>query len=231
MTEGRVLSEEDLLQTERTYEAIEFVDVDYVKQTVLNLIATIRDRDKTATEWKKMCDKQTKHWLTEQAENQKLQRQNTRMLQALEQYSDPSYWIKTTRPWKLAQEIVSEGKRQCEELQKELGAEIDEKFWIEKSVRPPVQWFAGQMEAKLRANDHKGGWSDCNFRWLYQRLLEEVHEVWIEYNQLDQQPKWENVIKECADVANFAMMIADKAREAIAQTKGEVRDAGQGQTT
>jgi hypothetical protein len=40
---GRVLSEEDLLQTEQTWDAIQFVDVDYAKQTVRNLIATIRE--------------------------------------------------------------------------------------------------------------------------------------------------------------------------------------------
>ena len=29
-------------------------------------------------------------------------------------------------------------------------------------VRPEVLWFAQQMEAKLKANDHKGGWEVLN---------------------------------------------------------------------
>jgi predicted RNase H-like nuclease (RuvC/YqgF family) len=43
---GRVLNDEDLLQTEQTWDAIQFVDVEYAKQTVRNLIATVRDRDR-----------------------------------------------------------------------------------------------------------------------------------------------------------------------------------------
>lgn len=91
-------------------------------------------------------------------------------------------------------------------------------------VRPAVKWFAEQMEAKLKANDHKGGWKDCDIKWLYGRLKEETKE----FEQLFNERMWskqgrsasENVslydtsnealIKELADIGNFAMMLSDQ---------------------
>ena len=35
------------------------------------------------------------------------------------------------------------------------------------NVREQVLWFAEQMEAKLQENDHKGGWSNCDFPYLF----------------------------------------------------------------
>ena len=76
------------------------------------------------------------------------------------------------------------------------------------SCRNSVNWFAGQMELKLRDNDHKGGWGKCEHNWLLDRLKQEVEELEKTLDQVDNQ---ENVIKEAADVANFALMIADLA--------------------
>ena len=69
--------------------------------------------------------------------------------------------------------------------------------------RKTVQWFARQMEAKLRENDHKGGWDDCELGWLLRRLGQEVGELRRALK------KEKHVVREAADVANFAMMIAD----------------------
>lgn len=44
-------------------------------------------------------------------------------------------------------------------------------------VRPAVAWFAQQMEAALRRNDHKGGWGNCHDDFLWQRLGSEREEL------------------------------------------------------
>jgi NTP pyrophosphatase (non-canonical NTP hydrolase) len=84
--------------------------------------------------------------------------------------------------------------------------------------RPTLNWFAKQMEIKLRENDHLCGWKDCTIEWLLSRLGEEVAELedamgccsrcGVKRIAFDAQ----EVIQEAADVANFAMMIADVSR-------------------
>ena len=76
----------------------------------------------------------------------------------------------------------------------------DEKFY---GMRPEVAWFANEMERKLLNNDAKGGWGHMTLKRLLSRLKQEVAELEVEIN------KKGNVIGEAADVANFAMMIAD----------------------
>jgi hypothetical protein len=71
-----------------------------------------------------------------------------------------------------------------------------------------VAWFAEQMEAALRRNDHKGGWSGADMGYLRDRLREECVELEM---ALDAAP-FEKATREAADVANFAMMIADNLR-------------------
>ncbi|MGG4288345.1 hypothetical protein ABEW81_11165 [Priestia megaterium] len=75
-------------------------------------------------------------------------------------------------------------------------------------MRRQVKWFADQMEEKLRENDHKGGWEDCDYGYLIPRLGEEVNEL----VQAIVSGQTVSIVKEAADVANFAMMIADKAK-------------------
>ena len=74
-------------------------------------------------------------------------------------------------------------------------------------LRPEVRRFAEQMELKLRENDHKGGWLDEHIYWLIQRIGDE-HKELIEA-VLFKTDDVHAIIKECADVANFAMMVAD----------------------
>ena len=76
--------------------------------------------------------------------------------------------------------------------------------------RHEVRWFAGQMEAKLKANDHKGGWNRCELMYLWARAHEELGEV---VGALMQEKTADEIIKECADVANMVMMIADNVRQ------------------
>lgn len=72
-------------------------------------------------------------------------------------------------------------------------------------IRESVLFFAGEMEKKLRENDHKGGWDHLELEYLKKRLWEEVNELFVSINEGD----YENIIKEVADVGNFSMMIAD----------------------
>lgn len=69
-----------------------------------------------------------------------------------------------------------------------------------------LQEFSGVMLEKLRANKHKAHWSHVDSDWLLGRLeqeLKELREAMASGDGL-------SVVYECADVANFAMMIADK---------------------
>jgi len=95
---------------------------------------------------------------------------------------------------------------------------MDEGFGEE--VRPEVRSFAREMERKLRLNDHKGGWSDCNPFWLLYRAREELAELEAEVIRRSAwgrgvSPKVRKdldparVLEEAADVANFVMMLAD----------------------
>ncbi len=72
-------------------------------------------------------------------------------------------------------------------------------------LRPEVLAFAHLMEQQLRANDHKPGWKNDRPKPLVDRLREETEELIVAI--LDHGP--EQIGKEAADVANFALMIAD----------------------
>ena len=88
-------------------------------------------------------------------------------------------------------------------------------------LRPEVLAFAELMEKKLRENDHKGGWENCEPEWLLKRLREEVRELTdavdeqLAYNMSgarsieDAPPVFMSIGDEAADVANFALMVAD----------------------
>lgn len=71
-----------------------------------------------------------------------------------------------------------------------------------------VHTFEMNMLQKLYANRHKAHWSTVTQAWLHGRLREEVAELAdaIAFG------KPSDVIDEAADVANFAMFIADNAR-------------------
>lgn len=74
-------------------------------------------------------------------------------------------------------------------------------------IRDSVMRFAEQMEIKLQENDHKGGWQQCEDDYLIGRLQQETYELYLAMNH--KEPL--EVRREAADVANFAMMIADIA--------------------
>jgi hypothetical protein len=89
----------------------------------------------------------------------------------------------------------------------------------EQIIRPQVEWFAAQMEQTLRQNDHKGGWEESPLWYLLERLKEETIELEVALERVelsDTQTSMEHAIRESTDIANFAMMIADKLRKRIA---------------
>ena len=81
------------------------------------------------------------------------------------------------------------------------------------TVRWQVRAFAEAMERKLAANDHKGGWEDCSIDYLIKRLRQETSELLKVAGDREARTltneEAEKVLNEAADVANFAMMIAD----------------------
>lgn len=75
-------------------------------------------------------------------------------------------------------------------------------------LRKEVVKFAEFMEEVLQRYDSKGGWEYCSVEWLFLRLVEEVGELASQLSANVQTKA--GITKECADVANFAMMIHDK---------------------
>jgi NTP pyrophosphatase (non-canonical NTP hydrolase) len=100
----------------------------------------------------------------------------------------------------------------------------------ESPTLPLVLWFAEEMEKKLALNRHKGGpaaWRKDDPFDLASRVRRETDELvvamrdWLKHGD---NTTTGDIIKEAADVANFAMMIADQAKQAGAaqqeQTEG-----------
>lgn len=83
-------------------------------------------------------------------------------------------------------------------------------------MRESVLWFAGIMEKKLQTKDadFPEGWKNDTVEGLKDRLVEETQELLeaISLAEIMTTPN-EAIIVEAADVANFAMMIADKYRD------------------
>ena len=77
-------------------------------------------------------------------------------------------------------------------------------------LRPAVRLFAEAMEKILRENDHKSGWGfrDCSNHYLLCRLIGEVGEL---FSKSSRATDYYVDTKELVDVANFAMMLWNRA--------------------
>lgn len=84
-------------------------------------------------------------------------------------------------------------------------------------LRSETAWFAEAMEIQLCANDHKTGWSRMSLKTLLHRLRQETAEL---ERAIEMNAPAHVIIAEAADVANFAMMIADNS----AQQRAEAED-------
>lgn len=80
--------------------------------------------------------------------------------------------------------------------------------------------FSMVMAEKLREKQYKEHWSYYSLEWLMSRLLEETAELLRAIKGIDpidgKLTDSQNVQREAADIANFAMMIADN----YAKSKG-----------
>jgi hypothetical protein len=74
-------------------------------------------------------------------------------------------------------------------------------------IRPELGWFTEQMEMQLLDNDHKGGWIRRCEEFLIAELEKNLKRIKststasVEYQ------------RKCANIANYAMMLADKDRQ------------------
>lgn len=91
---------------------------------------------------------------------------------------------------------------------------------MNEGTRERILWFSRRMEKKLRQNDHKGHWRNCTRAYLLRRLRTELKELAAESGNFGRltkksmtdaglQDSARALISEAADVANFAMMLAD----------------------
>jgi len=77
---------------------------------------------------------------------------------------------------------------------------------VETGMRWQVVMFALRMEEKLQRNDHKEHWTSYSAKWLLNRLRQETQEL---TRAIENGEEPEAIANEAADVANFAMMVAD----------------------
>lgn len=84
--------------------------------------------------------------------------------------------------------------------------------------REEVKWFAEQMEAKLKENDHKTGWTNCVDGYLLSNLQAKAEKLKIALGYYCSHCSThhgskgvEEIIKQSVNIANYAMMIADNA--------------------
>lgn len=81
---------------------------------------------------------------------------------------------------------------------------------------PRLKWFVEKMRGKLALpkNQAKGDWRIEDVERLYDKLDDELDELAdaIFIIRSNSRERTEEIIKEAADVANLAMMVADKAR-------------------
>lgn len=78
-------------------------------------------------------------------------------------------------------------------------------------IRSEVKWFAEHMESKLQENEHKTGWADCTVDFLSSQIRKNLNELDSMFQELPSNYSVfsANVIRQCSDMANYAMMIAD----------------------
>lgn len=77
--------------------------------------------------------------------------------------------------------------------------------------RKEIMAFAYWMEGQLKVNEHKGGWSKEHHEFLSRQLFRNLSMLDKDLSKEDQD-KYEITLR-CANIANFAMMIADNYGE------------------
>lgn len=83
-------------------------------------------------------------------------------------------------------------------------------------TRDTIQWFATNMEVRLRVNSEKGGWKCLPTDWLIARIERHLATLRSAVTQTnDQKPRTNaaEITRIATDLANYAMMIADNCKE------------------
>ena len=96
------------------------------------------------------------------------------------------------------------------EQERERYARVAHREYHKEVARNCVRWFAAEMKKKLMRNVDKPMWRDDSPQLLWGRMCGEIVEL---KREMDRGGSKADVVKECADVANFAMMIADTYEE------------------
>jgi len=78
-------------------------------------------------------------------------------------------------------------------------------------LEPDIHRFVDAMVYKLRKNAHKGRWEDLDLPSALRMLRAEVDEL----NGALQENNQVEILLECADVANFALILATIAIEGL----------------
>lgn len=78
-------------------------------------------------------------------------------------------------------------------------------------MRHEVRVFAEEMERQLALNDHKGGWKACFLEWLGSEMSTHCSRLIAQAQAKSARTAVGKavILDDAADVANFAMMIAD----------------------
>jgi hypothetical protein len=77
--------------------------------------------------------------------------------------------------------------------------------------RKSVMEFAHDMEKQLKVNDHKGSWNREHHEFLLNEIYKNLSKLQV---ALSKEDKSKDVITiRCANIANFAMMVADNEGE------------------
>ncbi|AOZ91598.1 hypothetical protein [Paenibacillus crassostreae] len=72
-------------------------------------------------------------------------------------------------------------------------------------VRTEIAEFSEEMEKQLKANVHKGGWENYTYQYLRNELEKN-------FRKLMKRTSHSEFRRRCANIANFAMMLADNDR-------------------
>jgi NTP pyrophosphatase (non-canonical NTP hydrolase) len=83
---------------------------------------------------------------------------------------------------------------------------------------PLIGEFGARMEKKLRKNEHKPGWNAADVLWMLAKLQEECGEL---ATAILKEHPLDDVLDECADVGNLAMIIFDLAKQQHPQADAE----------
>lgn len=100
--------------------------------------------------------------------------------------------------------------------------------WVDEAVMS----FIIDMKYKLRLNNHKGHWRSYGVPVLLDRMAGEVSELITSTRVLESKAKCSKaellaIVHECADVANYVLMIADNIKCLMRANESNERGTGQ----